>query len=79
MQTLKDRTTGSSRFFVRTGQIKESSMEKNVQRQAIITHPSMMAGAYELQNALASICRESCRRREKCRDMLHLCWDSFIM
>ncbi|MHC9539863.1 MAG: hypothetical protein AB9903_10120 [Vulcanimicrobiota bacterium] len=79
MQTLKDRTTGSCRFFGRTGQIKESSKEKNIQRHAIITHPAMMAGAYELHNALATICRDACRRREKCRDMLHLCWDSFIM
>lgn len=78
MQALKDRRAESCRFSGSAGQTEKSSIEKNMKRQAINSYPAMMAGANELQKALASICIDTCRRRKKTRDMLQKHWDSFI-
>lgn|GEM_PF-1930820 len=78
MQTLKEITTVS--LSTSDGiRCREGSLtEKKAQNPTVYIPPTMMAGAKELQKALACICHDASLSRRRCRDMMNQCWDSFI-
>jgi len=78
MQTMNDSKTNGYHFPDRSKSDDSPLPERKTSHLATDASLNLMAGADELWKAITSIFQDTCQRRERCREMLHQCWESFI-